>query len=58
MPSLYNESTGAIETLSERYQREYLEMQQCGIIQEKPAGASNKYSMELTEKYFEFYKGE
>lgn len=32
MPSLYNESTGMIETLSERYEREFLEMQLCGII--------------------------
>ncbi len=32
MSSLYNESTGMIETLSERYEREFLEMPLCGII--------------------------
>ena len=33
MPSLYNESTGMIETLSERYEREFQEYLKLGFIE-------------------------
>ena len=47
MPSLYNESTGMIETLLERYEREYSEMIQLGYIEEP--------SLELLDGYLEDY---
>lgn len=47
MPSLYNESTGMIETLSERYEREYSEMIQRGCIEEP--------SLEFLDGYLEDY---